>query len=104
MRSRLSPRGRYAHDDITKKPVLKMSQGSFALGERQDVRGFVFFSIYPVELSNRIVARENDRKLGVPHLQDVEHRPRATLHVHGRHALVRTFLHHEPHRHRANLT
>jgi|HubBroStandDraft_1064217.scaffolds.fasta_scaffold08160_5 hypothetical protein len=76
-----------------------MRERSLALGEGQNVGGPILAPVRAIQPLNRRVPGENDRELGVPHLECVEHRPGAAPQLQARHTFVRAVLHHEPHRH-----
>jgi hypothetical protein len=76
-----------------------MTERSFALGKCEDVGRLIPASVGAVQALDRGVVRQNDRELCVLHLERVEHGSRAPPQLGSRHAFVRTFLHHEPHRH-----
>src|SRR5580704_4845634 len=77
MCARLAPSRRHAENDVAQEVAGEVSQGALALREGQNVGGPVLAPVGAIQLLNRRVSGQNDRELGVTHLQRLEHRPGA---------------------------
>ena len=90
---------RDADDDVPEQTVGQVAELALVLREREDVSRAILPAIEAIEFLYLIVAREENRKLAVFHLNRLEHGPRAAGHVGPRDPGVGPVLDDESHGH-----
>lgn len=78
---RLPPSRGNADDDVSKEPTCAIAERSLSLREGENISRTIVSPVLVIEPLDPIVTRKKYRKLGVGHLEQVEHRFGSSRHV-----------------------